>query len=644
MSDTAAGSSATELARKLGLETLLEVLQRKRSDACDCVPEEDGNQLRLDASECDGDLEASPDCRETVVRNLVSGPADEILVQSNGCRHRYRNDAAALLSAAGRFINLLGDRERAIEQRVVTEPLAVASELRERVDPIADVGVESGLLETAAQIDSVSEVLTPEIGLTIGHYFVDQSVDDDSRLQQVIDLDTGTEARIYARSDAIPRYALDMAELRLSEPERERLLDGYDQIANGDITGERASTHAIQAASDGSVDPLLASILRKHTQGYGILEDLFADPQITDVYVTAPVSRNPLRILRDGESMSTNVSLSADGAAALASRIRRTSGRAFSRATPTVDAKATLDSETDVRVAGVTKPVSDGIAFAFRQQASDRFTLPKLVQNGTVTPDVAGFLSVAVEGNAATLIAGTRGAGKTTLLGTLLYELTADTRTVVIEDTPELPVESLQSVGRDVQALRTGTSHGPEVTPSGALRTALRLGDGALVVGEIRGEEAQVLYEAMRIGANANAVLGTIHGDGATDVYERVVSDLGVDPSSFAVTDLVVTIQSMPTPQGRDRRVSRIEEVVYDGSDVRFEPLYESDGTAARPTGRIDQGESRFIHQLSDPGEAYADIRESMAERADRLGRLARDGRTDPTEVAGAYAGRLRAD
>ncbi|WP_275881698.1 ATPase, T2SS/T4P/T4SS family [Halorhabdus sp. BNX81] len=644
MPDTPAGSSATAFARKLGLEALLEVISGDGADACDCLPERDGDQLLVDASECDGDLGASPNCRETVVGELVADPAKEILVRSNGFRYRYRHDAAALLSAAGRFIGLLGDRENAVEQRVVTEPLAVASELRERVDPIADIGVESGLLETAARIDDVPDVLTPELGLTIGHYFVDKSIDEDSRLKAVVSLDTGSEARIYARSDGVPLYAVDPVDLKLSASERGILLDGYERIANGEIAGERAATHAIEEASDGAVDPMVASILRKHTQGYGILEDLFADPEITDVYVTAPVSRNPLRVVRGGESMSTNVFLSIDGAHAIASRIRRTSGRAFSRATPTVDAKATLDSETDVRVAGVTKPVSDGIAFAFRQQAADQFTLPKLVRNGTLSPDVAGFLSVAVESSAATLIAGTRGAGKTTLLGTLLYELTADTRTVVIEDTPELPIESLQSVGRDVQALRTGTGHGPEVTPAEALRTALRLGDGALVVGEIRGEEAQVLYEAMRIGANANAVLGTIHGDGADDVYERVVSDLGVEPSSFAVTDLVVTTQATPTPQGRDRRVSRIEEVIYDGSDVWFEPLYESDGTAARPTGRIEQGESRFIHQLSGPEEAYADVRESIAERADRLGRLAGDGRTKPTEVAGAYADRIRAD
>jgi type IV secretory pathway ATPase VirB11/archaellum biosynthesis ATPase len=284
--------------------------------------------------------------------------------------------------------------------------------------------------------------------------------------------------------------------------------------------------------------------------------------------------------------------------------------------------------------------VADGIAFAFREQAEDTFTLPGLVANGTMPPEAAGFLSVAIERNAAALIAGTRGAGKTTLLGTLLYEVTPDTRTVVIEDTPELPVNQLQIVDRDVQALRTGTGEGPEITPADALRTALRLGDGALVVGEIRGEEARVLYEAMRVGANANAVLGTIHGDGADEVFERVVSDLGVPASSFGATDLVVTVQAYQTPEGRKRRLSAIEEVIVGEDETWFAPLYEIDEDKARSTDRIDRGESRFVDRLTGPAEEYADIRQAIQRRGEKLDRLAKDGRTAPSEVAASYAGR----
>ncbi len=82
-----------------------------------------------------------------------------------------------------------------------------------------------------------------------------------------------------------------------------------------------------------------------------------------------------------------------------------------------------------------------------------------------------------------------------------------------------------------MQALRTASGDGPSVNATEALRTALRLGEGALAVGEVRGEEASVLYEAMRVGGGDGAVLGTSHGNGPNAVQERLVSDLGV-PSS----------------------------------------------------------------------------------------------------------------
>jgi hypothetical protein len=244
------------------------------------------------------------------------------------------------------------------------------------------------------------------------------------------------------------------------------------------------------------------------------------------------------------------------------------------------------------------------------------------------------------------LVAGPRGAGKTTTLGALLFELPADTRTVVVEDTPELPIGTLRDVGRDVQPLWTTTDEGPELSPTAAVRAALRLGKGALVVGEVRGREAAALYEAMRVGAAESAVLGTVHGDGAAAVRERVVSDLGVPASSFAATDLVVTCAV-----GRDggRHVAAVEEVRDPaGGPVGFESLFDTragtrgdsaataDGPSAVATGVIDRGNSHVLERLRRPGEPYAAVREAVADRADRLESLAASGRTAPEEVARA--------
>ncbi|MFC4541101.1 ATPase, T2SS/T4P/T4SS family [Halosolutus amylolyticus] len=640
MSQDGVASTLRSVIDELGLGYLLD--DDEPDGPCACrVSFEDG-LLVVDAGECDGDLATAAVCRHTVVDALTDREATGIVTRSNGIERRYGERGVELLGAAGRFVELLGDRDERLAAAAAQDPLEVAAELETQIGPVADIAVESGLDAVARGIDGYGSALTSTVGLTIGHYFIDQGIDEDARLRDVQSLETGSEARIYARTDSVPLYALDVVDRTLSETERGYLVEGYEAIAEGYVEGDRAASRAIEHATDESADPLLTKILSKHTSGYGILEDLFADPRVTDVYVTSPVSRNPIRVVVDGESMTTNVHLTPDGARALASRVRRTSGRAFSRANPTVDATAALENGTGVRVAGVTDPVAEGVAFAFREEADDRFTLPGLVANGTMPAAVAAFLSVAIERNAAALIAGTRGSGKTTLLGTLLYELTPDTRTVLIEDTPELPVDPLQSVDRDVQALRTGSGDGPEISPAEALRTALRLGDGALVVGEIRGEEARVLYEAMRVGANANAVLGTIHGDGADEVYERVVSDLRVEPSSFGATDLVVTVQAYRTPTGRERRVARIEEVIANGDDIWFESLYELDGDAAAPTGRIDRGESRIVERLTGPEEEYADVRAAVAERADVLSRLADDGRTSPREVAAVYADRGR--
>jgi type IV secretory pathway ATPase VirB11/archaellum biosynthesis ATPase len=351
-------------------------------------------------------------------------------------------------------------------------------------------------------------------------------------------------------------------------------------------------------------------VLRRHTRGLGTVEDVLSDPAVSDVFASAPVEETALRVRVDGASMPTNVRLGREGAAALVSQLRRRSGRALSRATPTMDATAMVGGRR-VRIAAVTDPVSDGPGFAFRVHDGAAWRIDDLVENGTLTPAAAGLLSVATERGAAGLVAGPRGAGKTTLLGACCWELPSDLRTVVVEDTPELPAEALREAGRDVQALRTetGNGDGPSVAPDAALRTALRLGDGALVVGEVRGEEARTLFEAMRIGAGDGAVLGTVHGEGAEAVRERAVADLGVAPSAFAATDFVATVGRT----GAGRRLLVVEEVSEDGEV--FDPLLERTPSGLELTGRVDRGESRLVASLADPTETYADVREAIARR-----------------------------
>jgi flagellar protein FlaI len=615
-----------------------------KGEDCECESSFDGETLVVDAGDCAGGglLAAEPDCRSTVVCALTERDAETVRVETAGVERIYEGGAAGLLTAAGRFVERAAVHDERLAARALRDPLGAAREATGRAGSVADIAAETGLAELTARGGGYETALSAFEGPTVSRWRVEPAPPPGAELVAVRELDTGATVRRYER-DGPDRFQLDPLENTLDDGALSVLAAAYERLATGDIEGgDRAPARAVRVAVAGESDGRSAeslpvervtAVLAKHTRGHGLLTDLFADPRVSDVFVTAPASENRVRVTVDDETLVTNVRPTARAIEALSSRFRRESGRAFSRADPTLDATTTV-GDRRVRVAGVTDPASSGTAFAFRAQDGDVWTLPTLVDNGTTTAEAAALLSVAVERGSALLAVGPRGAGKTTLLGALLWELSPTVRTVVIEDTPELPVGPLQEAGRDVQALRAGEAGG-EVSPAAALRTALRLGDGALAVGEVRGEEAAVLYEAMRVGANSEAVLGTIHGDGGEGVYERVVSDLGVPPSSFGATDLLVTLEHAPS----GRRVRLVEEVVGH-DDCEFRTLFERTDEGLVPTGRIDRGNSRLVASLAAPGESYAEVREQLSDRERLLAALATRGATGGEEVTAAHARR----
>jgi type IV secretory pathway ATPase VirB11/archaellum biosynthesis ATPase len=607
---------------------------------CDCTVTRDDGALVVDGTACDGGaaLASQPCCRSSVIGALETSAAAEIRCIDAGVERTYLDSGPALFGAAAAFASAVATREPRLARRVRRDPLAAAREAVGRAGPVARIAADVEL-DRFADASDYGDLLAPVRGPAISSWRRAPVPPSNARLVDHRSVSTGATVRRYECPDRTTAlYHLEPAEARFDATAMAALADAYDYLADAPVgDGDVGPGDAVHAVTDPDAPrPAITRALRKHVHECGLLADLFADPALSDVYVTAPASHNAVRVRVDGETLDTNVTLTSDGVAALASRFRRESGRGFSRARPVLDAATTV-GDRRVRVAGVTDPVSEGDAFAFRAHDRDAWTLPALVENDTVSAEAAGLLSVCVERGGATLLAGPRGSGKTTTLGALLWEIPASVRTVLIEDAPELPVETLQDDGRDVQALRA-ESDGP-LEPVEALRSALRLGDGALVVGEVRGEEAGVLYEAMRVGANSEAVLGTIHGDGGTDVLERVVSDLGVPASSFATTDLIVTQEIAGAGAGQTRRVRAIEEII--GSDpVAFEPLFDRRDGGLSATGRIERGNSRLVADLTRPAESYRDVLEAIEGRAAWLADLATTGRTDHETLGAAQARR----
>ena len=615
------------------------------SDNCRCEPTfrepvgtgvQDRVVLDVNAGGCPGrgDLAENPDCLATVVEALTDRDADVIRTRHRGRERSYTDRAADLLTAAGRFRERIEFHEERLADRVVRDPLGAAAEADGRAGPARRIAAETGLLSAADELGGdesgseddrdPNESLRAHVGPTAATARVAAAPPPGATLVDRWTVPTGATVRLYEDGGSLRTYHLTPPTADLDADAVATLADARDRLLDDPRGGDRAPGRAVRAvADDGNPVADLTGILRRHTHGYGAFEHVFADDRVSDATVTAPVAENPLRVVLDGERCRTNVRLPPEGAATLASRLRRSSGRAFSRATPTLD--ATIESETGrVRVAAATAPASDGLSFTFRRGDPEAWTLARLVSVDTLTPAAAGLLSVAVERGVAGLIAGGRAAGKTTALGSLLWELPAETRTIAIEDTPELPMDALADAGRDAQRLRVGD--GAELAPADAVRTALRMGGGAISVGEVRGEEAHALYEAMRVGAAGETVLGTIHGEDPDAVEERVVTDLGVPRSSFGATDLIAVLD--------DHRVESIVEVGDHEGSVSFETLFERTDAGLVATGRVDRGESRLVEELSGSNESYAAVRHAVDRRADRIREAVRSGQISPTRYA----------
>jgi len=311
----------------------------------------------------------------------------------------------------------------------------------------------------------------------------------------------------------------------------------------------------------------LTNILVRYTVGFGLIEVLLQDEKIQDITVNNQVGEVPMFIVhQDFGDCKTNIIPTVTEAESWATKLRLISGRPLDEANPVLDTEITIKGAR-ARVAAVGQPLNPyGLAFAFRRHRDKPWTLPLFIDNKMISSLSAGLISFLIDGSRTLLVAGTRSAGKTSLLGSMLVELMRKYRVITIEDTLELPTTALRNLGYNIQPLKVAaalTKGSVEVPADEGIRTTLRMGDSALIVGEIRSKEALALYEAMRIGALANVVAGTIHGDSPYGVFDRVVNDLQVPRTSFKATDIIIVVNPVRSADGlhRWRRVTQITEV-----------------------------------------------------------------------------------
>jgi hypothetical protein len=169
----------------------------------------------------------------------------------------------------------------------------------------------------------------------------------------------------------------------------------------------------------------------------------------------------------------------------------------------------------------------------------------------------------------------------------------------------------MRKLGFNVQPMKVASAlakGSSEMSAEDGIRSTLRLGDSSLIVGEVRSGEAKALYEAMRVGAAANVVAGTIHADSPFGLFDRVVNDIGIPKTSFKATDIVIIATPIKSADGL-HRVRRITQITEIRKTWQEDPMlengfvdlmkYDSKTDQLEPTDALLDGDSEVLKAIA---------------------------------------------
>ncbi len=344
--------------------------------------------------------------------------------------------------------------------------------------------------------------------------------------------------------------------------------------------------------------------------GYGPLEPLLRDPEITEVMVNGP---SRIYVEASGKLILASAQF-ADEA-----HLRRTIekivarvGRRIDEASPMVDARLPDGS----RVNAVVAPIAlDGSVLTIRKFAADPFKAEDLVSFGTLSSDTWHFLDACVRGRMNILVSGGTGSGKTTTLNVLSAAIPDDERIVTIEDAAELQLH--QDHVLRLESRPPNIEGRGQVAIRDLVRNSLRMRPDRIVVGEVRDGAALDMLQAMNTGHDGS--LSTVHANTPRDALSRLetmVLMAGVDLPVRAIREQVCSAVDLVVQQARlkdgSRRVVAISEVIgMEGDVVTMQDIFLYDfGMGLDSTGRY-QGRlkstglrPRILDTLADRGVA----------------------------------------
>ncbi|GLX68717.1 CpaF family protein [Paenibacillus glycanilyticus] len=304
----------------------------------------------------------------------------------------------------------------------------------------------------------------------------------------------------------------------------------------------------------------LLTMILNDSVGYGPLEPLLKNEEITEIMVNGP---SEIYIERNGTISQAQITFkNNEHIRNIIERIVAPIGRRIDESSPLVDGRL----EDGSRINAAIPPVSvKGPVLTIRKFRKDPYTIEDLINFHTMTVPMARFLEAAMASKLNVIISGGTGSGKTTLLNVVSAGIPLGERIITIEDSAELRLNRKNVVSLEARpANMEGTG---EISIRQLVRNALRMRPDRIIVGEVRGAEAMDMLQAMNTGHEGS--LTTIHANNPNDAMSRIEAMILMGNASmtaevvrsFIASAVQLVVQTLRLQDGSRKIVSIAEAV-----------------------------------------------------------------------------------
>lgn len=353
-------------------------------------------------------------------------------------------------------------------------------------------------------------------------------------------------------------------------------------------------------------------------RGLGLLDTLLMDEEITELMVNGPDNifvEKKGRVVRLDQRICNDTKCSEEerkeqGRIQLRKIVHRIvdiCGREVNEASPIVDARLKDGSRVNI----VLHPIAMcGDTVTIRKFSKKPMSIERLIAYGSITNEIAMKLRLLVEAKYNIFISGGTGSGKTTFLNALSNYIPHDERVITIEDSAELQISGVENLV-SLETKQANAEGKGAITIKDLIKSSLRMRPERIVVGEVRGEEALDMLQAMNTGHDGS--LSTGHANSAKDMLTRLetmvlqgASGLPLDAVRRQIGSALDVIVHLSRMRDHSRKVVEITEVLgYDKGEIILNPLYVFEEDEKSTLERVSGG----LNRTSNPMKGVEKLR-----------------------------------